>query len=393
MRWLIACALLTVACHADPSSSAEDAGPEGPIDAGGQRADAGTSIDAGGLDAGAVDAGAGDAGSPAEEPLRVSIPGDTALDVQEMTGAGETIRVHELARIEVVATGHERRVVSLKMPVRYVDDGAASPADRLYHQADVSCIGDGGPFTARDPADGRISGTFSQVRNLLANDEHTLAPRVIVEFPEAGTYTCRARYVLRTSRDFTHTTDHVLTGEGGYLEVSAPIPSWAERCYWPTAMDAQPAGCTYASGAPEALIPFGASLIRTPIEVVVPHGATAVVRADASLSTCAGTGGASAHLCPDGVTSELSKVRSRIIVEPLTETRPECQATLEERDPVWTTIISRVHHAPITNQRSLTAPEDPSCDTRYRILQELTVTSGAPTRVHGNGTTLFVTDL
>lgn len=370
MRSLITFALVAVACSGSdsPDSADSDAGEPEP-------------------DAGAPEP---DAGEP-PAPLRAEIPAALALEVQEQTGAGEPTQVHELARIEVITAGPERRAVSLRMPVSYVDEGAASPADRLYHQAVVSCTGDGGPFTARDPDDGTESRSFSQVQNLLAGGSHTLTPRIIVDFPEAGTYVCQARYVLRTSRDFSEDADRVVTGDGGYLEVSAPLPPWAERCYWPSAMDAQPAGCRYADATPEALIPFGASLERTPVEVVVPPGATAVVRADASLSTCAGSGGASAELCPDGVTSELSKVRSRIAVASLAES-PDCQPQVDERDTVWTTITGRVHHAASYNEVAFVAPDDPSCDDRYRIVQELTVTSGAAALVHGNGTTLSVTD-
>lgn len=369
----VALVALACGCADSPGSGDGDAGAE-------QRADA---------SAGEPDAG--EPSGPGQAPIRAPIAAELALEVQEPTGAGQPNRVHELASVEVVTGGPERRAVSLRMPVRYIDAGTPSPADRLYHQAIVACTGDGGPFTAHDPVDGTTSASFSQVQNLLAGASHTLAPRVIVDFPEGGAYTCRARYVLRTSRDFTGGEDGVVTGEGGYLEVSAPLSPWVERCYWPTAMDEPPAGCEDVGASPEALIPFGASLERTAVEVVVPHGATAVVRADASLSTCAGTGGASAELCPDDVTSELSKVRSRIVVVPRTDA-PACQPVLEGQDAAWTTITGRVHHAASYNQVSFVAAQDPACDGRYRIFQELTVTSGAASLVHGNGTTLLVTD-
>ncbi|MDQ3364027.1 MAG: hypothetical protein M3680_01165 [Myxococcota bacterium] len=332
-----------------------------------------------------------DAG-PRPAALFAPIPADLRLAVQEGDPGGIPSVHHDLAVLEVVALGPERRVVSFVAPVAYVDVAPASPVDRLYHQASFACDGDGGPFTVMEPIDGKVSRSISQIQNLLANGDHVLSPRAIVAFPSAGTYTCTARYALRTSYDFTDGVDRVVTGEGGGLAISAPLAPWARQCFWPGSIARQPAHCAYPAPAVDALIEFGASRDRTPIDdVVVPHGATAIVHADGYLTTCSGTGGAGAELCPP-TSSDRSVVRSRIVVSPDAGTPPACLPEVTGSDAVWKTISRRVHHAPIYNRIHLTAPSDPACANRYAIHHELTVTSGAPVLVHANGTVLSVTE-
>lgn len=385
LRVMLVMVFLSVACSGNESS-------ESMLDASLVDATADAAEDAT-VDDAAIDGAAtqDSAVSSSSGSVRVAIAEGLELEVQDASDGDAAKRAHVLASLRIDTAGPERRALGAVVATRFIDRSAAALPDRLYQQVSIRCIGPGEPAAAIDPVTGAKGPSISQIENILADDQLSLRPRGLIDFPEAGSYVCDVRYVLRTSYSFP-ASDRVVTGAGGQLSVSPALADWAQQCFWPRRLNNQPNECAEGVAAKGVLLDFGETRTFVPItNLVVPTGGEAIVQADAYLTTCAGTGGASAELCPSDVTSELSGVRSRVVVTALGDVSEGCEAMLQPDEPVARRVISRrAHHAPLYNQTRLKAPVGASCETRYRAALELTVTSGAPVIVHTSGTLLSV---
>lgn len=323
---------------------------------------------------------------PAAAAYSTPIPAGTQLTVQDQTDV-PSARFIQLASLTVTtSTANQVRRLRGYLPVRHSRSGVEPLPDRFFTHANVSCAG------AAVPA-----GTFSGT-NVLLNGAVTHAPRMIVTFPTARTYTCTLNYKITTSRVYNDGTDNMMVPSDGYVAVSDPMPSWAKQCYWPNNLGSAP-DCDVIDPSQEIAskkIAAGSTVVRTPIRASIPHGTTAYVYADASLTTCGGTGGADYALCgTDGGSWLDSTVVSNLKVNPIGTTRTECWPTIGTSpsydDYQRLDIAVKTHHATLYHVLRITTTTNSTCPSTYRLTNELTAFSNmAPAVVHQNGTLLFL---
>lgn len=318
---------------------------------------------------------------PAEAfAVTTQIPAGQQLTVEGETSAGEGTS-HLLATVSVTTTSAgEVRGLRAWLPIGYTRSGTATLPDRLYHQVSVRCIGAAAP------------GGVSHQRNLLLGGTTILAPRALVTFGAAGTYTCELRYKLTTSYVYDDTTDDVTTLSGGYVMVTDPEPAWSRQCYWPTTLSQQPAQCDVSDVAEvaSAKIGLGQTLQRrTPVRVVIPADTEFIVYADAAITTCGGLGGNEGLCGADEASYVPSSVSGQIRLFPQGSGDSYCMPTVVGSDgSAQQDIAVATHHTVVYNAGRWRTSADPACTTEYIITNTMTVTAGSPVIMHRNGSIL-----
>lgn len=323
---------------------------------------------------------------PAAAAYSSAIPAGTPLVVQDQTDTSSADLIALTSMTITTTTANQIRRLRGYLSITHTRTGTATLPDRFYTQVRVVCTGATFP-----PAE------ISTI-NVLANSSVTHAPRILLTFPVAGTYTCTLQHKITTSRSYSDTTDNMTVRTDGYLALSDPLPSWSKQCYWPKAMSSNP-DCDVTNPDLEIAsrkINSGATLVRTPVVASIPRGTVAYVYADALVSTCGGSGGGDSALCGDDLASgQDSTVVSYIKVDPVGTTRSECRPTFDtaisydhyER----LDIAVKTHHAVLYHALRITTTTDSTCPTTYRTYHQLTAFSNTESVVvHQDGTLLFV---
>lgn len=314
--------------------------------------------------------------------VTTNIPAGQQLIVEGETSASQaTSRL--LATVSVTTTiAGEIRGLRGSLPIEYTRTGTTALPDRLYHQASVRCIGVSAPAGV------------SHQRNLLLNDSTILAPRALVTFGAAGTYTCELRYELITSYVYNDSTDDVTTLSGGYLMATDPEPVWSEQCYWPTPVTQQPAQCDVSGVAEVAstkVLLGQTAQRRTPVRVTIPPDTEFIIYADATLTTCGGSGGNEGLCGTDEASYVPSSVSGQIRIFPQGSGDSYCMPTVVGSDgSAQQDIAVKTHHTVLYNAGRWRTSADPACTTDYVLTNTVTVTAGSPVIMHRNGSLLSI---
>ncbi|QOR69821.1 hypothetical protein IM660_14315 [Ruania alkalisoli] len=317
-----------------------------------------------------------------------AIPPGTTLVVQDETTTSSASLVTLATHVVTTSYTDEVRRIATSLPVSHSRSGSINTPDRFYFYTRVGCTS---PVTGSSAI---------QITNILADESATLAPNLLVTFPDPGTYSCALTYKIVTGGTYDNGTDDMVVGTGGAVIADTPVTStWATQCNWAAPYSTDPTACTYTSANEEEAIAIEfsqTSPARTPVETTIPAGTTASVRAAASLTGCGGSGGGSDMLlCGDTHESwRPSGARSNIEVIPVDSTDPTCAPTYSTNSPedgvAYASIPLKVHHSPINNALTFTTSSTAGCPTEYRIAQHITTTSGETIVMHQNGSLLYV---